>query len=83
MTDTSLNLSGKLPLTVQFLIEEIANVALLQNISFFIVGAFARDLILELTYGIRTQRATTDIDFGIRGLCCINKNGNSLPQSET
>jgi hypothetical protein len=34
MTGTSLNLSGKLPLTAQFLIEEIANVALLQNISF-------------------------------------------------
>jgi predicted nucleotidyltransferase len=66
MTNTLLDLSGKLPLPAQALIEEIANAALLQSLPFFIVGAFARDLILEWAYRIRTQRATTDIDFGIR-----------------
>ncbi len=35
------------------------------RIPFFIVGATARDIILEYIYNIKVHRATNDIDFGI------------------
>lgn len=65
MTNISLNLSGKIPnelvenlrLTVE-VIEDL-------QISYFLIGATARDLILKFGYGIQTIRATKDIDFGI------------------
>lgn len=66
MTSTLLNLSGKLPPITEDIIREIANAAVRQGIPFFIVGAFARDLILQFAYNIQTHRATNDIDFGIR-----------------
>ncbi len=36
------------------------------NIPFFIVGATARDIILEYIYNMKIRRATNDIDFAIR-----------------
>lgn len=66
MNRTLLDLSGKIDsLTVQIL-ETIANVAESLAVPFFVVGATARDIILEYGYGIRTKRATQDIDFGVQ-----------------
>jgi hypothetical protein len=31
-----------------------------------VAGAFARDLLLELHHGFKAQRATNDVDFGVR-----------------
>src|SRR5262245_26055886 len=66
MTDTLLDLSGKLPQNKEQSLREVAIIASQLGISFFVVGAFARDLILEGIHNIKTQRATEDIDFGIR-----------------
>ena len=46
-------------------IKEIKNVADSLKIPFFIVGAFARDIILEYFYNIKAPRITMDIDLGI------------------
>ena len=35
-------------------------------ISYVVVGASARDLVLHYGYGARVKRATADIDFGIQ-----------------
>lgn len=60
------DISGKIdPLYIKALNEfKIAAEAL--KIPFFIIGASARDFILEYCYGIRALRATTDIDLAIR-----------------
>ena len=60
-----LNISGKLdPLTVA-IYEQIASIAKLQEIQFFIIGATARDLILHHGFGIEARRATKDIDLAV------------------
>lgn len=62
MTNTSLDLSGKInPLTVSVL-SHIQEVASKESISIFIVGATARDILLEAAHGIAPKRATVDID---------------------
>ena len=37
-----------------------------QRIPFFVVGALARDLLLEHAWHLPPQRATRNIDFGVR-----------------
>ena len=60
-----LNISGKLdPLTVA-IYEQIATIAKLQEIQFFIIGATACDLILHHGFGIQARRATKDIDLAV------------------
>jgi predicted nucleotidyltransferase len=66
MKENLLNLSGKIDnLTIE-IVERIAHVADSLNIPFFVVGAAARDIILQYGYGILTTRATADIDFGVQ-----------------
>ncbi len=66
MSMNLLDLSKKIePLTVQ-LFEAISIAANKLGIPFFIVGATARDMILELGYGISVTRATKDVDIGVR-----------------
>jgi predicted nucleotidyltransferase len=65
MTQKSLDLSGKIDGFTVKLFSTIANVAESDGISFFVVGATARDIILEYAYGIQTIRATNDIDLGV------------------
>ena len=65
MRNILFNLSGKIDqLTVDALLA-IKKEADIFNISFFVVGAFARDIILEHCYGINPRRMTRDIDLGI------------------
>ena len=47
-------------------LSEVKNVADCLNIPFFVVGATARDLILEHYYNIRSPRMTQDIDLGVK-----------------
>ncbi|MEN8216747.1 MAG: hypothetical protein ABFS56_10305 [Pseudomonadota bacterium] len=62
MKKKSLDLSKRLdPLTLD-IFQSLAEIAARLNISFFIVGATARDVILTNIYGIPTVRATADID---------------------
>jgi predicted nucleotidyltransferase len=65
MRNILFNLSGKIDqLTVDALLA-IKKEADILNISFFVVGAFARDIILKHCYGIDPHRITRDIDLGI------------------
>lgn len=66
MTRNLLDLSGKIdPATVE-IYDAIVTAANTINARFFVVGATARDLILNYGYGIRVIRATTDIDLGVQ-----------------
>jgi predicted nucleotidyltransferase len=65
MTRKLLDLSEKVDKFTVELFEIIANVAGSMNAPFFVVGATARDIILEYGYGIEPIRATNDIDLGV------------------
>lgn len=47
-------------------VRELDQVTKKVDIAFFIVGATARDLLLEHGFGLNPGRATADIDFGVR-----------------
>ena len=67
MKERLLDLSGKvddLPLLVE-VCESISSIAGSLDIPFFVVGATARNLIFERGYGVKSTRATEDIDFGV------------------
>src|SRR5262245_3732962 len=66
MIDTSFDLSGKLDPFRELVFRDVADGAAASGVPFFIVGACARDLLLDLYYGLPPHRATNDIDFGIR-----------------
>jgi predicted nucleotidyltransferase len=66
MTDTSFDLSGKLDPVRELVFKDVAKGAAASGVPYFIVGACARDLLLDLYYGLPPHRATNDIDFGIR-----------------
>jgi predicted nucleotidyltransferase len=66
MTSTFYDISGKIDPSYIDALLEIRKAAAGLNIPFFIVGATARDIILEQCYGIRAARMTLDIDLGIQ-----------------
>jgi predicted nucleotidyltransferase len=65
MTTTSLNLSGKIDDFVVSALGRIRQIMSSMSIPFFIIGATARDLLLEVHYGIGSKRATVDIDIAV------------------
>jgi predicted nucleotidyltransferase len=66
MIDTLFDLSGKLDPVREIVFRDVAEASAALGIPFFVVGACARDLLLDLCYSIPAYRATNDIDFGIR-----------------
>lgn len=66
MTSTLFDLSGKLPPDAEAALQQVAGILAQQRIPFFVVGALARDLLLEHAWHLPPQRATRDIDFGVR-----------------
>jgi len=58
-------LSNKLPTQIIDILRRLKTVADELNIPIILIGATARDLILQHTYNIQSNRATTDIDFGV------------------
>lgn len=66
MTGISLDLSGRLDPVRERVFRDVAAAAAEHGIPFFIVGACARDILLDLHYGLGVRRATNDIDFGVR-----------------
>ena len=66
MSKTLINLSGKIDSFFLEIFKEITKVSQTLSIDFFVIGATARDIILESGYGIPTIRATRDIDFGVQ-----------------
>lgn len=65
MKNISIDLSGKINKTAVSILIEIEKIAQKRGLSFFIVGATARDIILEHQFNIKPSRATIDIDIGI------------------
>lgn len=61
-----LDLSGKIDEPLLSLYEVLAEVVSSIGIRFFLVGATARDTILEQGFGIQSRRATKDVDVGVR-----------------
>jgi len=66
MKNILIDISGKIDSSYISTIKEIKKVTDSLNISFFIVGALARDIIMEYFYEIKTPRITMDIDLGIK-----------------
>jgi predicted nucleotidyltransferase len=60
-----MDLSGKISKTSVSILREIKEVTTRLEIPFFVVGATARDIILEHQFDIDTRRATLDIDIGV------------------
>ncbi|OGU65648.1 MAG: hypothetical protein A2W30_10030 [Ignavibacteria bacterium RBG_16_36_9] len=65
MTRKSYDISGKIDKYPLEIIESINAASEKLSIPFFIVGATARDIILEYVYSKLVYRATNDIDFGV------------------
>jgi predicted nucleotidyltransferase len=65
MTTTSLDLSGKIDKVAVSALGRIHQISSSMSIPFFIVGATARDILLEVHYGIGSKRATVDIDIAV------------------
>lgn len=65
MSSTSLDLSNKIPAEHANIIRQVVCTANTMGVGLFIVGAQARDLLLQHVYNLRVHRATNDIDFGI------------------
>lgn len=65
MTNTFLNLSGKIEKPVVDALQILKKVADSSGVNFFVVGASARDFILMHQYGIEPRRKTGDIDLGV------------------
>jgi predicted nucleotidyltransferase len=65
MKNILVGLSGKISETSVSILIEIEKVSTSLDIPFFIVGATARDIILEHQFDINTRRATLDIDIGV------------------
>ncbi len=65
MTNTLLDLSGEIDkVTVSALIR-IHQILSSIGIPFFVVGATARDILLDVSHGIESKRATIDIDIAV------------------
>ena len=65
MTNISFNLSGKLDSSLVEVLREVNQVATALGIRFFVVGAMARDIVLEFCHAIRSPRGTRDLDIGV------------------
>jgi predicted nucleotidyltransferase len=61
-----LDLSGKIDPLSAALFTSLSEIAGSLGFAFFVVGATARDMILELGHGRPSRRATLDRDFGVR-----------------
>jgi len=61
-----LDLSGKIDPSAVELYEELGRVATATGVPFFLIGATARDTILEKGSSIRNGRATKDVDIAVR-----------------
>ncbi len=65
MTSISHNLTGMIDEKTVKILSEIDAIARDLKLAFFIVGATARDILLQHAHGIRTTRATLDVDIGV------------------
>ena len=83
MKNILIDVSGKIDSLYVQAIRDIKEITDSQNISFFIIGALARDIIMEYFYEIKAPRITMDIDLGIKvsGWSRFDKLINALEKS--
>lgn len=65
MTNTLLKLQRTIPEPLCNILETISSITDARGYDTFVIGATARDLILDYGAGKRPERTTTDVDFGI------------------
>jgi predicted nucleotidyltransferase len=65
MTNTLLDLSGKIDKVTVSALGCIHQILSSIGIPFFVVGATARDILLDVSHGIGSKRATVDIDIAV------------------
>lgn len=65
MTNTLLDLSGKIDEITVSAFGRIHKISSSMGIPFFVVGATARDILLDVSHGIGSKRATIDIDIAV------------------
>ena len=65
MTNFSKPITVKLPSIIEDVFSSITQVAHDLEISFLIVGASARDIVMTEIHGLKPARATKDIDLGV------------------
>jgi predicted nucleotidyltransferase len=65
MINISLDLSNRLPAERVNIIRQVLHVSERLGTDLFIVGAQARDLLLQYAYDLPVHRTTNDIDFGV------------------
>jgi len=65
MTNISYNLSGRIDPLLLEILQVIQQVASSRGILFFVVGATARDIVLNHCHAIWSGRATRDLDIGV------------------
>lgn len=65
MSNTSLNISGKIDSATVGLYKSVSEAADDLEVPFVVVGASASDIVLHYGHEAQIQRATADIDFGI------------------
>jgi len=65
MTNTLLDLSGKIDEITVSAFGRIHQISSSMGIPFFVVGATARDILLDVSHGIGSKRATIDIDIAV------------------
>lgn len=65
MTNISYNLSGRIDPVLVEVLRVIHNEASSREMPYFVVGATARDILLNHCHAIRSYRATRDLDIGV------------------
>jgi predicted nucleotidyltransferase len=65
MSDFSLNLKSKIDPVHARAFQAVAHAAMRAQVDWLLVGAMARDWLLEMMYGIETRRQTKDADIAI------------------
>jgi predicted nucleotidyltransferase len=66
MSNTLLNISGKIDSKTIALYQILVELAEELGIPMVVVGASARDMVLHYGYGAKVQRATLDVNFGVQ-----------------
>lgn len=66
MSDSSLNISGKIDSRTVSIYGVVNEVAVSLAVPYMVVGASARDIVLHYGHGAKVQRATADLDFAIQ-----------------
>jgi len=65
MKNISLDLSNKIDVGIVELLSDLNKIAVRSDVPFFVIGATARDIILEQGFGISTRRKTQDVDLAV------------------